>query len=45
MGHDEDEIAQVLFDKGPVTAGFKVSDDFLKYTSGVYSSKDCNKIE
>lgn len=38
---DEDQLAHELLKNGPVSVAFEVVDDFMSYSSGVYSSKDC----
>jgi len=37
----EDDLVDAVANKGPVSICFDVVDDFMHYTSGVYSSKRC----
>ena len=39
-----DDIPQMLFDKGPIlTSNFKVMQDFIDYSTGIYMSDACNQ--
>jgi cathepsin H len=38
---NEDQLKEELFQKGPVSVAFEVVEDFMDYTSGVYSSTEC----
>ena len=39
--NDENELQDALFNHGPVSVAFEVVDDFMDYSTGVYSSTDC----
>lgn len=38
---NEDELENKVVSAGPISIAFEVVDDFMHYTSGVYSSKNC----
>ena len=42
VNEDETVVQQFVMNNGPVAAGFRVSDDFKAYKSGIYYSTDCN---
>mmetsp|Transcript_9465 Transcript_9465/g.9190 ORF Transcript_9465/g.9190 Transcript_9465/m.9190 type:complete len:351 (-) Transcript_9465:48-1100(-) len=42
---DEEQLKEELFNNGPVSVSFHVKEDFLDYTSGVYSVSDCPDTE
>lgn len=39
--NDEVALKEAVFNAGPVSVAFEVVDDFMDYTSGVYTSTDC----
>ena len=42
---DEDQLAEAVYGNGPVSVAFQVVDDFMSYTSGVYTSTTCGNTE
>ena len=40
-GH-EDDMLMVMYGYGPLSIAYEVTEDFTHYSSGIYSSKNCN---
>ena len=38
---DEDQLLNELYQHGPISVAFQVVDDFVHYSSGIYSSTEC----